>query len=214
MTVIVGQQPKKHNYFTLEDYLVHDVRAGKIETRNHERAFFASEDFIVGLQAGLEQEVGDASAVVLYRCGYQWGLTDMRRFEANMRSEFGRDMRQMNVKFVLEEWWWPLQAMGWGAWEIDMQSKRDQGLVIVNLYDSAVAKTLGEVGKPVCHLYAGMLAGALTYLAKRDLSGIEIQCYAMGATYCRFLVGAEQRLNAVQFWLEEGASASDVIARL
>jgi predicted hydrocarbon binding protein len=214
VSVIIGQQPKKHNYFTLEDYFRFDPKGGSVRTRNDELAFFASEDFIVGLQAGLEQEVGDASAVVLYRCGFQWGLTDLKRFESNMLREFGRDMRQMNVKFVLEEWWWPLQTMGWGAWEVDLDGKRDQGLILVNLFDSAVAKTLGEVGKPVCHLYAGMLAGALTHLAKRDLSGIEIQCYAMGATYCRFVIGAEQKINAAQFWLEEGASANDVIGRL
>jgi predicted hydrocarbon binding protein len=185
-----------------------------VRTRNDEGVFFATEDLIVGLQAGLEQEVGDASAVVLYRIGYRWGLADMKRFELNMKKEFDRELRDMNVSFALEEWWWPLQAMGWGAWEIDMKSKREQGLVLVNLYESAVAKTLGEVGKPVCHLYAGLLSGALTHLAKRELSGIEIQCYAMGATYCRFVIGAEQKINAVQFWLEEGTSASDVMHKL
>jgi hypothetical protein len=36
----------------------------------------------------------------------------------------------------------------------------------------------------------------------------------MGATYCRFVVGAEKRINAVEFWLEEGATASDVLKKL
>jgi len=214
VTVIVGQQPVKHNYYTLEDYLRFDPKRGTVRTRNDEGVFLATEDLIVGLQAGLEQEVGDASAVVLYRIGFKWGTQDMKRFESNMLKEFGREMRQMNVAFMLEEWWWPLQAMGWGAWEIDLKSKREQGLILVNLYESAVAKTLGEIGKPVCHLYAGLLAGALSYVANRELNGIEIQCYAMGATFCRFVVGAEQKINAVQFWLEEGATAGDVVGRL
>jgi uncharacterized protein len=210
----IPQSTVKHNYFNQDDFLNYDRKKGTILTHNGQRAMHVSEDFIVGLQLGLEQEVGDASAVVMYKCGFQWGLVDIRAFETNMQREFGRDIQQMNIQFVMEQWWWPLQTMGWGSWEIDFQSKKDQGLVIVNLYDSAVAKTLGEVGKPVCYLYAGLFAGILTHLSRRQLSGIEIQCYAMGSSYCRFLVGSEKRINAVEFWLEEGASASDVLRRL
>jgi len=214
MPVIIGQQPVKHNYFNLEDFFRFDARAGTVMTRNGQRAHHVTEDFIIGLQAGLDDEVGDAGAVVLYKCGFQWGVADIKSFEANMHKEYGRDVMAMNLQFVMEEWWWPLQTMGWGSWEIDFASKKEQGLIIVNLYDSVVAKSLGEVGKPVCYLYAGLFAGVLTHLARRALAGIEIQCYAMGATYCRFLVGSEKRINAVEFWLEEGANASDVLGRL
>lgn len=214
MSVTVGQQAIKHNYFNQQDFFRYDEGAGVVRTRNAQRAFHVSEDFIIALQHGLEQEVGDASAVVMYKCGYQWGIGDLKAFEANISREFGREAQDMNLQFIMECWWWPLQTMGWGCWEIDFESKRDQGLVIINLYDSAVAKSLGEVGKPVCYLYAGLFAGALSQLSRRSLSGIEIQCYAMGATYCRFLVGAEKRINAVEFWLEEGATASDVIRKL
>lgn len=213
MSIVIGPQPTKHNVYTLEDFLRHDAEKGTVMTRNAQRTFHVSEDFIVGLQAGLEQEVGDASAVVMYKCGFQWGLADMRRFETTMAREFGRDIQSTNINFLMETWWWPLQAMGWGSWEIDF-SKHDQGIVVINLYDSAVAKSLGEVGKPVCYLYAGMFAGTLTHLSRRPLSGIEIQCYAMGATYCRFVIGSEKRINAVEFWMEEGASATDVITKL
>jgi predicted hydrocarbon binding protein len=213
VSVIIGPQPVKHNVYTLEDFLRFDGEKGTIQTRNAQRTLAVSEDFIVGLQAGLEQEVGDASAVILYKCGYQWGLADMKRFEGIFAREYERDVQQSPINFVMECWWWPLQALGWGSWEIDF-AKSDQGIVVINLYDSAVAKSLGEVGKPVCYLYAGMFAGVLSHLSRRSLSGIEIQCYAMGANYCRFVVGAEKRINAVEFWLEEGASASDVLAKL
>ncbi|MCU0654014.1 MAG: XylR N-terminal domain-containing protein [Polyangiaceae bacterium] len=213
MSVIIGPQPVKHNIYNLEDFYQFDPERGTIQTRNAQRAVMVSEDFIAGLIAGLDEEVGDAAAVVLYKCGYQWGVADMKKFEATFAREFGQDMQATHINMVMETWWWPLQTMGWGSWEVDL-SKGDQGIVVVNLYDSAIAKTLGEVGKPVCYLYAGMFAGVMSHLARRPLSGIEIQCYAMGATYCRFVVGAESRINAVEFWLEEGASASDVLAKL
>jgi len=213
MSVVIGQPPVKHNVYTLEDFLRYEPAKGALFTRNAQRAFHVSEDFIVAMQVGLEQEVGDASAVVLYKCGFQWGLADMKRFEAGFAKEYGKDSQSANLHFLMETWWWPLQAMGWGSWEIDF-AKNEQGIVLINVYDSVVAKSLGEVGKPVCYLYAGMFAGVLTHLSRRPLSGIEIQCYAMGANYCRFIVGAEKRVNAVEFWLEEGASAGDVIAKL
>jgi len=213
VSIVIGPQPVKHNVYTLEDYLRHDAKNGTVFTRNAQRTFHVSEDFIIGLQAGLEQEVGDASAIVMYKCGFQWGLADMRRFETTMAREYGQDVQAANINFLMETWWWPLQARGWGSWEIDF-SKNDQGIVVINLYDSVVAKTLGEVGKPVCYLYAGMFAGVLTHMSRRPLAGIEIQCYAMGATYCRFVIGAEKRINAVEFWLEEGATASDVLGKL
>lgn len=213
MSLVIGPQPVKHNVYTLEDFLKYDAKGGTIATRNAQRAFHASEDFIIGLQAGLERQVGDASAVVLYKCGFQWGLADMKASETTIFREYGRDVQSLNINLVLETWWWPLQAMGWGSWEVDV-SKGDQGIVVINLYDSAVAKTLGEVGKPVCYLYAGMFAGVFTHLSRKPLSGIEIQCYAMGANYCRFVIAAEKRINAVEFWLEEGATASDVLSKL
>jgi len=214
MSVVIGPPAMKHNYYNLEDFLRYDRKTGTVRTFNDQPAYHVSEDFIMGLQAGLDEEVGDASAVVLYKCGYEWGLADMKRFETSMYREFGRDVQDMNLQFVMEEWWWPLQVSGWGAWEIDFESKRDQGLTIINLYDSAVAKTLGDIGKPVCFLYAGLFAGMLTHLSRRSLSGIEIQCYAMGATYCRFLIGSRKRIDPVEFWLEEGATASDVLRKV
>ena len=214
MSITMGQQVPKHNYFSFEDFYSFNRRAGTIQTHNAQRVAKVSEDFIIGLQTGLEEQVGDAAPVILYKCGYEWGLADVKNFEATMYKEYGRDVQEMNVAFMMEEWWWPLQAMGWGSWEIDLVSKRDQGLILINLYDSVVAKTLGEVGKPVCFIYAGMFAGALTALSRKALAGIEIQCYAVGASYCRFIVGSEKRLNPVEFWLEEGASASDVLGRL
>jgi predicted hydrocarbon binding protein len=84
----------------------------------------------------------------------------------------------------------------------------------VDLYDSAVAKTIGPVGKVVCHYYAGLFAAVFGHFAKRELSGIEIQCYAMGEDYCKFLIGSAKRINAAQFWVKEGATAKEVIKRL
>jgi uncharacterized protein len=211
--ITVGPQPEKHNYYNRDDFFKFAVREGTIHTRRGLRAFLATEDFVVGLQQGLEDEVGDASAMILYKCGYKWGLQDMKTFVPTIEKEFGQNLSEMNASFFLEEWWWPLQAEGWGAWKVDT-SQRKQGMIFIDLHDSAIAKSLGNLGKPVCHVYAGLFAGVFTYLTKYELSGIEVQCYAMGEDYCKFIIGAEKRINAAEFWHKEGATATEVIEKL
>jgi predicted hydrocarbon binding protein len=204
---------RRHNYFGTDDYLKRKLEGTGLELGYGGIGMMATEDFIVGLQQGLEAEVGEASAVVMYQCGLSWGRLDMDRFEKRMLAEFGRPMRDMNVFFALEAWWWPLAAAGWGSWRVDM-SRIEQGYIIVSMHNSAVAQSLERVGKPVCHLYAGLLAGSMTHVVGRELSAIEIQCYAMGEDHCRFLIGKDERIDAAEFWLNEGASAADIVRQL
>lgn len=204
---------RRHNYFGTKDYLKHKLEGSGLELGYGGLGMMATEDFIVGLQSGLEKEVGEASAVIMYQCGLEWGKIDMERFEQRTLEEYGRPMRDMNVHFVLETWWWPLTAAGWGSWKVDL-SRVDQGYIVVRLNNSAVAQSLERVGKPVCHLYAGLLAGSMTYLVGNELSSIEIQCYAMGEDHCRFLIGKDERVDAAEFWLNEGASARDIVRQL
>ena len=51
----------------------------------------------------------------------------------------------------------------------------------------------------------GLFAAAFSYIARAELSGLEIQCYSMGEEFLgKFLVGASKRINAAQFWSREG----------
>ena len=210
---MIGSDARKHNYYGHSDYLQRTTDGTGLELGYGGVGMMADEDFIVGLQEGLEAEVGEASAVIMYQCGLEWGKLDMRRFEERVEREYGRKMRQMHVQFVLETWWWPLTAAGWGSWRVDL-SRIKQGYIMVDLYNSAVAQSLERVGKPVCHLYAGMLAGSMSVLVQNPLSSIEIQCYAMGEEQCRFLIGGSKRVDAAEFWLNEGASAEEITRRL
>ncbi len=204
---------RKHNNYNAKDFLKFAVQKGTVHTRSGLRAFLATEDFVVGLHRGLEEEVGDAAAMILYRCGFRWGVEDMKVFAPLVEGEFNLRFEDMDIHFMLETWWWWLQTQGWGAWRLDL-SQRKQGMITVDIFDSAIAKSLGNVGKPVCYLYAGVLAGVFTYIAKRDLAGIEVQCYAMGEDFCRFIIGSEKRINAAQFWLTEGATAAEIVSRM
>lgn len=209
---VLGGVSGFHNYYTPDEFFRHEPSEGAIYLRDGQRAAKISEAFINGLHSGIEEEVGASSGLLMYRCGQEWALADMKRFAARMRQEFGGgklDIWQMNPAFVWECWWWPLAIEGFGGWTLDL-SFADKDITLIEIRNSAVAKSMKMVGRPVCHMYAGLFAGAFSYFHRKDLQSIEVQCYAMGNDVCKFLVGDEKRVNAAEFWREEGASAQTI----
>jgi len=210
-----NQYPKKHDHYTIEDFFHFDTAKGDITDWNESRNVLVTEDFIVGLIQGLEEEVGSASSVVMYNIGKSWGVRDAEFFMQWFQKEYEypKDIHDMNLLYVLEAWWWPFTSQGWGNWDVDL-SEQKNGFMFVNIFDSAVARTLGDVGKPVCHIYAGLMAGFFSRFINKQLNCIEIQCYSMGETYCKFLLGKQDRIDAATFWHNEGAGAKDIQKKL
>ncbi|MGB7416080.1 MAG: V4R domain-containing protein [Thermosynechococcaceae cyanobacterium] len=205
--------PSKRHHYSFEDFFSFQPEQGTITDWNESRNILASEDFILAMIEGLEQEVGSASAVVMYNIGKAWGERDAAFFQNWFEKDYGMGLRECNPTFALEAWWWPFTSQGWGNWEVDLSDQKN-GFMFINIFDSAVARTLGDVGKPVCHIYAGLFAGFFSSLIQKDMSCIELQCYAMGETYCKFLLGKKDRIDAATFWQNEGASMRDIEKRL
>ena len=206
--------PQRHQHYDLKDFFSFQNDTGTIIDWNESRNILVSENFIVGLIAGLDEEIGEASSVVMYNMGQEWGQKDAKFFRNWFLSEYGyEDFSQLNLMYVLEAWWWPFISQGWGNWEVDM-SEQKNGFMFINIFDSVIARSLGDVGKPVCHIYAGLFAGFFSNLIKKELGCIEIQCYGMGETYCKFLLGKPDRINAATFWHNEGATARDIQKKL
>jgi predicted hydrocarbon binding protein len=203
-----------HNYYTPDDFFRIDGETGAIYLHDGQRAARIDEAFINGLHLGAAEEAGDAGGLLMYRCGYRWGIEDMKRFNDRMRQEFGggkRDIWQMNTRFVLETWWWPLTITGFGGWSLDF-SFRERDITVVEICNSAVAQSIDMTGKPVCHLYAGLLAGVFSFFERKERQAIEIQCYAMGNDTCKFLIGNQEQVNAVDFRVKKGSPAAEIIA--
>lgn len=193
----------RHTFFNF------DMKQGEITDYHQQRNLMVGEDFIVSLLKGLEHEVGDSAGWLLYMIGQNWGKQDAIAFDQWFLEHYSLTLKTANLAFAMETWWWPLRSQGWGAWSLDLNALKE-GFIFVDLFDSAVAKTLGQVGKPVCHLYAGLLAGFFSTVFEKNLSSTEVQCYAMGNEFCRFLIGSEKRVRAAEFWISSGATASEI----
>ena len=66
-TAVVQQLPHSlHHQFDLQRFLRRET-GGKLINRNDQRMMLTTEDFVVGFQQALEDEVGDAAAEIMYR---------------------------------------------------------------------------------------------------------------------------------------------------
>ncbi len=199
-------------HYSRAQFFKFDMEHGRIEDYNRQRNIMVGEDFIVSLLKGLEHEVGEAAGYLMYQIGYNWGKQDATLFQSWYLEYYGLTIQTSNLAFAMETWWWPYTAQGWGTWSPNM-TMLESGFIYVDLFDSAVAKTLGYMGKPVCHLYSGLLAGFYSAIFAKNLSSTEIQCYAMGNDFCRFLVGSADRIQAAEFWISSGANAGEIAKR-
>jgi uncharacterized protein len=214
LSIIPGSQPHKHNHYHDEEYFRFDRNKGTLQNPYGQRTMRVSEDFMVALLGSLEDEVGQAGArEIMYKCGYQWGMRDMKHFLARMQAEFEAELDRMRMDFLAESWWWPLTISGWGTWRYDFRS-RDKGLLYIELYESAVAQSVGDIGSVICYFYAGLFASTFSVLAKRALGCVEMQCYSTGEDFCKFVISDYKKVDAASFWRGEGATAADITKRL
>jgi hypothetical protein len=71
---------------------------------------------------------------------------------------------------------------GWGHLEFDFASDP----MTVALSDSQEAAWLGPADAPVCHFYAGIVAGYASTIAGEEITVREVACAATGAPRCLF----------------------------
>jgi uncharacterized protein len=199
-------------HYSRAQFFQFDMEQGKIADYHRQRNLLVGEDFIVSLLKGLEHEVGEAAGWLCYQIGFEWGKQDAVLFQSWFKEFYNLTLETSNLAFAMETWWWPYTTQGWGTWSPNLDN-RASGFFYVDLFDSAVAKSLGYVGKPVCHLYSGILAGFFSVAFKQELCSTEIQCYAMGNDFCRFLVGSSDRIQAAEFWISSGAKANEIAER-
>jgi hypothetical protein len=71
---------------------------------------------------------------------------------------------------------------GWGHLEFDLSTIP----LKVILSSSQEARWLGKSDKPVCHFYAGIVAGYTSTIAGEPFESREVACKAAGADKCIF----------------------------
>ena len=212
--LVLGPQPYKHNHFSAAEFFRFDPARGAVQNIYGQRLLRMTTSFARALTATLEREFGAGPAgELLYRTGFAWGAADMQAFAERVRQEYEVEFEKMGMGAMLESWWWPLRAAGWGVWRYDFRHARN-GLILVDLEEGLLAHARSDADRPICHLYAGLFAAAFSHLAHRDLGGMELSCTAAGGGRCQFLIATAKRIEAATAWRDEGISVEEIMKRL
>jgi hypothetical protein len=199
-----------------EEFIRSRPTEGTLLTPDGRRVAALPEALMQSLHRGLEGAAADQTRHLLYRAGYEWGLQDMLQLSSRMKEEAGggssADLWQMDAPFVLERWSAPFAASGWGACIFDL-SAHAKGITLVELRHSAAAGAVGRANAPVCHLYAGLFAGALSFYDRVESHAVETECAAQGHACCRFIVGPGPLIDQAESARHSGVG-HDAVRRL
>ncbi len=202
---------------TREDLLQPQPEQGSLRLPDGQRIAALPSAFFQHLATELAHPLGDQTRHALYKFGFEWALQDMIRLSRQLAEEFGGganlDLWQMDAKFVLDRWWAPLHAAGWGAWTIDLASL-SRGFAFIDLRHSVIASTGAGATQPTCHLYAGLFAGAVSFFERSERHAVEIQCASLGAPGCRFVVGPGPQVDEVESWRHQRIAPDEIRRRL
>lgn len=191
----------------------HDGVSGSLRSRAGRRFGFMPLEFVRALHFEIVGTFGEKAQDVLYRCGYEWALRDLIVFQREHTADVPARSREKSPAPLVQAWWAPHASAGWGSLTFD-ESLAGRGLLLVDLEPSIVARTLGETDDPVCHLYAGLLAGACSFLTRTERHAAEIQCAALGAPTCRFVIGPGPEIDAAEAWRQHGTAPAEIVRRL
>jgi predicted hydrocarbon binding protein len=180
------------------------------------RVLAISEPLVDGLHRALIDTLGETAQDALYRIGYEWALQAMLNVHRDLRDEAAGapfDLWQLNARPVLDQWWATLENSGWGTLTLDLATQ-SRGVTFVELRHSIVAAALRGSDQPVCHLYAGLFAGALSFFDRAERHSAEVQCAAMGGEVCKFIIGPGAEVDSAEAWRQQNVPADEIIRRL
>jgi predicted hydrocarbon binding protein len=214
---LVKDKSLKGNYFAPDAYLQGDFELGLLETRYGSRLIALPEVLLEGIYAGLEEEIGQASNVVLFNCGHWWGKNFYRCFIEEVSYYYEKPLAKMEmIEFLscFKQCW---KTYGWGLIDFDFDYY-PQGFIVVKTSESPFAEaalaTKPDSNYPSCWLEAGILSSFFSQLTGEDLSCLQTSCESMGAKNNQFVIGLQERIKFAKAWLEEEHDHDTIMERL
>ena len=198
-----------------QNFFQFDSTQGSLRRNGTERIGAFSSEFVQMLHVTLVDQFADTAQDVLYRSGYDWGLREFVRLTPQFQRQLGAgaDIRQAGAKAILDAWWEPIAEAGWGSCTFEPGSA-GRGVAVAELRNSAVVAALGPSDQPICHLYAGLFASALSFIQRAERHCVEIECGALGAPTCQFIVAGGSEVDSAETWRQQGTAAAEIIRRL
>ena len=210
--IITGPQPYRHAHYSADQFFETDAD-GRLRDIYGHRAMRVSDNFLRALAHALGEQAATKTADILYQTGRAWGERIMLEFAPRIEQEYEVEFEKFGVGMVLESWWWPMRAMGWGTCCFDFSRAR-KGVVSIRLNESAAVAKDSRGSTVACHIYAGLFAATFGRLAHRELACVELGCAAKGDPHCTFIVAAPSRTKAAAAHRDDGARADEILEKV
>ncbi|NQT84050.1 hypothetical protein HQ563_13575 [bacterium] len=193
-------------------FLRRDETTGELRTADDRRAVVMTGELWRALTDSLSDRLAGEFDEALYAAGRIWGGGAFAEFakkvSAAQKSLY--HTRNMGLSDFKQEFNDYLVRHGWGRF--DIYDKYE--LIFIDLSSSAYAEMLGEREAMTCSLMAGFFSGFFSDLTGVELSCIELQCAALRAEKCTFVVGDSALTASVRKWLSKGRSFDEIVAAI
>ncbi len=143
-------------------------------------------EFLALIQKVAEEVLGEmGAATLMFRAGSQ-SAYNFAEAQARLYGLKGFEILEKYLEMASVRGWW-------GKHEIVERS--EEPLRVVVRFWNTIAEEWGNVGRAVCHMWRGGLAGILKYIAKSAGKEVEIRvqetaCIAKGDPYCEMVAEA------------------------
>ncbi len=135
------------------------------------------------IQKAAEEILGEnGAAVIMYRAGFKHGYRHAGIYKNNFGLE-QFDILDKHLSVTAATGWW-------GKHEI-VEKSLDPLKVVIRFYNSIAEEWKGS-DRSVCHIWRGVIAGILTFIAESMGKQVKIRCYeskcvAKGDPYCEIV---------------------------
>lgn len=201
------------NYFATDVYVHGTLELGLLENRRGDRLLALPETLIRAIYAGLDNETGQASMLVLHNCGRWWGKNFYTRFCEELTDYHNRLVSSLSMaEFIqaLQQCW---VTHGWGQISLD-KTYQPQGFLVVKIRASAFVDYAPKLERPVGFLEMGALQAFFSELSGQTLHCVQTACESLGAEENCFVLGLEERLALAESGVDQCLSHAEIMSRL
>lgn len=201
------------NYFTHPSFLSFDQKQGVLRSRGGTRLCVVSEDFLRGFVNAVEHETGQATPIILRRCGKFFGERLARRFETELTEFSGvsmRDRAMYEFSALIQDMW-----LGCGMGEISVNWEMGQhGFLPVTLTGDPMVE-LNAGSHKMDDLFAGILEGFMGHFAGGELACVQTGDERLGSPEgTTFVVAKPDLVSRVEPLVQQNTPHSDIVRQL
>lgn len=183
----------------LKESLDVEPTEGRLRSHGH-RVGLASPAFLVALQKELEALMGTPAKAPVYMAGEKVALAEAEAFQTRLEASEASDADPGIVMTSIAQ---ALTGRGYGRFEV-VDATPEPPMTTFTIQNSILVEGYGPAKTPICHYFAGYVAGLLKALLGRDIHCEEVACEAMGRDACEFRVAPLENFEDLLLQLAQG----------